>query len=267
MVETTAPFRASRTGRAGTLALLIADILERLRTEAPRVHIVTNAVSQPIIANGLVALGANPSMTINAEEIDAFIAGSRGLLINLGMLDPLRMEVIPLAARAARRHGVPFALDPVKAELSPKRRALAGAVIAEGPAVVKCNASEAEAFAGSLPEGTVEIVTGAVDRVRRGRTAIHLANGHPLMPRVTATGCLGGAILAACLAVETDALLAALAGLSLLNIAAEEAAEGANGPGSFAFRLMDALAGLEPATIERRLRAEAAPGQTLPYPL
>lgn len=257
MLKPTARSRAADDAQRDALARGIGDILDRMRARAPRIQVVTNAVSQPLIANGLVALGANPSMTINAEEIETFVAGSQGLLINLGMLDPLRMAVIPLAAKAAREHAVPFVLDPVKAELSPRRCALAGEVLAEHPAIMKCNASEAEAFAQEAPDAMVEIVTGAVDQIRLGLRRVRLANGHPLLPRVTATGCLGGAILAACLAVENDPFLAGAAGISLLNISAEIAADGAAGPGSFAVRLIDALAALDAQSIHQRLRFEA----------
>ena len=80
--------------------------------------------------------------------------------------------------------------------------------------------------------------------------------GHPLLAQVTATGCLLGAILAACLAVESDPLAAALAGVSILNIAAELAAGKAQGPGTFAPHLLDALAALTADDIATRLNLE-----------
>ena len=43
---------------------IAADLLERVRRTAPRVHCITNAVAQHFTANVLLALGAVPSMTI-----------------------------------------------------------------------------------------------------------------------------------------------------------------------------------------------------------
>ena len=76
----------------------------------------------------------------------------------------------------------------------------------------------------------------------------------PLMARVTAMGCAGSALVAACLAVEADAWKATAAALILFGVAGEIAAERARGPGSFAMEILDAVYGLEPATLMARAR-------------
>jgi len=78
----------------------------------------------------------------------------------------------------------------------------------------------------------------------------------PLMGQVTATGCAGAAIAAACLAVEGDAWLATAAGLLAFAIAGECAAARARGPGTFAVEIVDALAALDLATLRARARVE-----------
>lgn len=240
-----------------TLSAEIAVTLDAVRARRPRIHAITSPVAQNFTANGLLALGAIPSLTINAEELEDFILSSDAVLLNLGMLDRDRFEVLPLAADIAAQAGMPVVIDPVFADRSPRRRALARTLLAHAPAIVKLNASEAEAFSRDIAPTTTAIVTGAVDRIQLDRQAVRLANGHTLMARVTATGCLLGAILAACRAVEADAFKAAIAGVSILNIAAEKAAEGAQGPGSFATRLIDALAALDATTIHRHLKVES----------
>jgi hydroxyethylthiazole kinase len=75
-----------------------------------------------------------------------------------------------------------------------------------------------------------------------------------LMSKVSAMGCAGSAVLAACLAVETDALRAAIAGLAIIGVAGELAAERSSGPGSFAAAIIDAVHDLEPATLIARTR-------------
>jgi hydroxyethylthiazole kinase len=63
-------------------------------------------------------------------------------------------------------------------------------------------------------------------------------------------------VVAACHAVEPDAWRATAAGILLMGIAGEVAAEGARGPGSFAVAVLDALHELDAATIAQRARVE-----------
>ena len=68
-----------------------------------------------------------------------------------------------------------------------------------------------------------------------------LARGSALLPRVTGTGCLLGALTAACTAVWEDPFEAALAATTWMALAGERAASRATGPGSFRMHLLDAL--------------------------
>jgi hydroxyethylthiazole kinase len=85
---------------------------------------------------------------------------------------------------------------------------------------------------------------------------VKITNGDPLMSRVTAMGCAGAAVVAACLAVEGDAWVATAAGLLLFAVAGEWAAQRARGPGSFAVEFLDALHGLDRETLRTRARVE-----------
>ena len=97
-------------------------------------------------------------------------------------------------------------------------------------------------------------VTGAVDYVTDGTQAIAIANGHPLMTRVTGLGCSATAIIGAFLAVDRDPLAATVAGLAVFGVAGEIAAEQASGPGSLQVALLDALYAMEQDDLARRLR-------------
>ncbi len=79
-----------------------------------------------------------------------------------------------------------------------------------------------------------------------------IANGHPLMARVTAMGCAGSALVAAFLAVEPDAWTATAAALLALGVAGEVAAARARGPGSFAVEIIDALHGSTASPVDAR---------------
>lgn len=235
--------------------------LDRVRRQQPRVHAITNAVAQSFTANVLLALGAVPSMTLAPDEVAGFVAGADALLINLGTLDETRRAAIPLAIEAARNAGRPICIDPVFADRSPQRCTFARDLLACGPDLVRLNGAELDALfperAGVedlIAAGTVLAVTGSEDKVESGREDFRLLNGHVLMSRVTATGCAGGAVLAAFAAVEADKALAAACGLSVFNIAGEIAAERAGGPGSFVPELLDALYGLDRRDVDRRLK-------------
>lgn len=237
------------------LADAMADVLQRLRQRAPRVHCLTNAVAQAFTANVLLALGAIPSMTLAAEEVPAFAASADALLLNLGTLDDTRRTAFALGLEVAERDGKPWVLDPVFVDRSPPRLALAGDLILRSPTLLKVNAGELAAMGGADQLGASSYaVTGAVDLVFCGGHQLRLANGDPMMGRVTATGCAAGAVLGACLAVEPDPLLAAASGLSFVAIAGELAAREARGPGSFVPAFLDALYGLDARTLAAQLR-------------
>ena len=109
---------------------------------------------------------------------------------------------------------------------------------------------QSDAEAEAVREGAR---TGAVDVVTDGRRTARIANGTPLLTRVTGAGCALGGLTAACAAV-TGPYDAALAATAWLTVAAERAADTARGPGSFKIALLDELALVGPGEVERSLR-------------
>jgi hydroxyethylthiazole kinase len=113
----------------------------------------------------------------------------------------------------------------------------------------------ARAAARSL--GVIAAVTGPVDYVSDGERVLAVSNGHPLLATVTGTGCMSSAITGCFLAAKPENPLAAAAeALAAFGVAAEDAASGAAGPGTFHARLYDALYALDPATLDERVRIE-----------
>lgn len=236
-------------------------VLERVRQRKPRVHAITNAVAQGFTANVLLALGAVPSMTIAPDEVASFAASADALLINLGTLDDVRKAAIPVAIEAAKTADRPVSIDPVFVERSTSRCAFAKELMSAAPSLVRANEAEMAALFTErsdvdalISAGTVFAVTGKEDRIEGGGEDYRLRNGHALMTRVTATGCAGGAVLAAFVSVEPDTALAAACGLSVFNIAGEVAASRSGGPGSLVPELLDALYSLSARDIESRLQ-------------
>jgi hydroxyethylthiazole kinase len=242
---------------------ITADVLARIRSRAPRVHCITNSVAQAYTANTLLAAGAIPSMTISPEEIAAFVAGADALLVNLGTFDAERRAAIDVALGALGRGGQgaggkPWVLDPVFIERSPARAQFAQSLVSREPAAVRLNHHEFAALAGGDTAGdaparfakhhdTVVALTGTTDVVTDGERLAKVANG-------------GSALVAAALAVERDRWRATIAALVALGVAGEVAAENTSGPGRFASWIIDALHGLDSATLRARTRVSATKG-------
>jgi hydroxyethylthiazole kinase len=249
----------------GDLPQLAAALLDRLRTRGPRVHCLTNAVAQNFTANVLLAVGCVPSMTISPEEIAQFVTRANALLVNLGTFDRERREATEIAVETASQDNVPWVLDPVLIDRAPPRAAFARTLVESGPKVVRLNAAEFATLAGreggrealadyARAHNVVTALSGATDLVSDGKRTAAISNGHPLMAKVTAMGCAGSALIAAYLAVESDAWRAAAAGLLLLGIAGELAARNAKGPASFAVAIVDALYTLDDTALIQHAR-------------
>ncbi len=247
------------------LPAIAADVLDRLRERKPRVHCITNAVAQNFTANMLLAAGAVPSMTIALKEVRAFAARADALLVNLGTFDPERQKASLAAIGVANKAGIPWVLDPVFIDRSPPRAAFAKKLVAMKPRALRLNRAEFGALSGGKIDDaalarfakarrTVIGLTGEHDFVRDAQRLATVANGHPLMARVTAMGCAASALAGATLAVEPDAWKAVAAALIVIGVAGEIAAARARGPGSFAMEILDAVYALDRDTLIARAK-------------
>jgi hydroxyethylthiazole kinase len=248
---------ASKTAYAPTLALI--------RERRPLIHNVTNFVVMNPTANALLAVGASPVMAHALEEVTEFAAMAQAVVINMGTVDSLFFPAMDMAARRARKKNVPWVFDPVGMGATAFREGVGKHLAKLKPSVIRGNASEIMALAGGKASGkgvdsgdasdaaldaakrlsakrkTVVAVTGATDFVVEGDNLVAIDGGHPMSQQVTGTGCMTTALVGAFLAVAPPRE-AAVAALSLMKHAAEQAAQGARGPGSFAVNLIDALA-------------------------
>ena len=247
------------------LPVITADILERLRERRPRVHCITNAVAQAFTANMLLAAGAVPSMTIALNEVRAFAARADALLINLGTFDPERQKASLAAIGVANKNGIPWVLDPVFIDRSAPRAAFAKKLVAMKPRALRLNRAEFGALSGGKTDNaalarfakarrTVVGLTGEHDLVGDAGRLVSIANGDPLMARVTAMGCVASALNAAFLAIESDPFVATAAALLCFGVAGGIAGERASGPGSFPAALLDALYALDKHTLIEKAR-------------
>jgi hydroxyethylthiazole kinase len=94
--------------------------------------------------------------------------------------------------------------------------------------------------------------------VTDGKQKVRVENGHPLMGKVTGTGCTATAIIGAFLAVDGDPVIATSTALAFFGLAGEYAAKKAQSPGSFMIALLDALYDISPDELEKGCRIREA---------
>jgi hydroxyethylthiazole kinase len=97
-------------------------------------------------------------------------------------------------------------------------------------------------------------VTGPVDHVSDGEAVVRVANGEAMLATITGTGCMSSAVTGCFAAVAASPFDAAVEALVAFGVAGEDAARDAKGPGSFHVNLYDALAALDPDTLDARAK-------------
>jgi hydroxyethylthiazole kinase len=259
------------------------QLLEMMRTANPLVQCITNYVAMNIAANVLLAAGASPAMVSAEEEAGEFASFAGALTINIGTLSSDWIAGMKKAADAANAARKPWVLDPVAHYATAFRRRVTSELMALKPTIIRGNASEIMALAGSQSRGQgvdsgdstsaaessalalaqqngcVVAVTGEVDFVTDGRRSARIQGGSSIMPKITALGCsltcLVGAFAASRPAEPFEATIAALA---VFAVAGEEAAAVASGPGSFSPPFLDHLASLSGDRLDSKVRITSA---------
>jgi hydroxyethylthiazole kinase len=260
--------------------------LQKIRSANPLVHNITNSVVQDFTANALLALGASPIMSDSVEETEELVAACNALNINIGTPNPEAAEAMVKAIGTARKLGKPVALDPVAVGATKLRRTLIEDLLGAGtPTIVRGNLTEISVFAGMAWGGkgvdsgvdlqdSGEIVrkaaqklgctvvgTGKIDYASDGAQLFSIANGHPMMTRVTGMGCVATSMIAAFLAVQSLPLVAAVHAIALIGIAGEWAAGRAlsEGSGTFRVKFLDSFDQLGVNDLEATARIKSGP--------
>lgn len=250
------------------------SLLAALRAEPPLVQCITNAVAMSIVANVLLAAGASPAMVADAEEAGEFARIAGALTVNIGTLSMPQVEGMRAAIGGAQAAGRPWVLDPVACQATALRRRVAAELVGLGPTIIRGNASEILSLAGeeslgrgvdarngvaaaedaarrlAQGSGAVVAVTGPQDLVTDGTRAVWIGGGSPWMPLNTAMGCSLTGLCGAFAAVSGDPLAATVGALALFGVSGARAHAGAEGPGSFAPRFLDALHAVTPQALD-----------------
>lgn len=257
--------------------------LTHVAVNQPLIHHITNIVVTNDVANLTLGYGASPVMAYAPEEVAEMAAVAGALCLNIGTLSAGEIEAMLLAGRAAAAARVPIVLDPVGAGATRFRSESALRLLHELPiAVLRGNRGEIGALVGSgkvrgvdavggedprkVAEaaaarfGLVTAVTGPVDFVVGGGRTLAIHNGHPLLGRITGSGCMATAAIGIMLTADRDIALQTALGLATYGLAAERAAAGEPGPGTFRARLLDEVAALRhTGTAGVRIEVERGP--------
>ncbi|MGN0034600.1 MAG: hydroxyethylthiazole kinase [Coriobacteriales bacterium] len=272
---------------------MLDKMLANVREAAPLVHCITNYVTVNDVANILLAAGGAPIMADEPDDAVDITSICGGLDINIGTLNARTIPSMFACGARARELGHPVLLDPVGAGASKLRTDTANRLVDElDLSCIRGNSSEIKAIAlGSMTTkgveadiadvvtdsnlqatiafaeefadrvGSVVAITGAIDVIADGSHAFAIRNGHPVMSKITGSGCMLSALVTAFLVANPDDLLmATVAAVAAEGICGEKAAvkmvETGVGNSTFRDYLIDNVYLLTPDELERDARVE-----------
>lgn len=276
--------------------VLKQNLFARIRQQKPVIHCITNYVTAGDVANLLLAAGASPIMADHEQEAEEIASISQAEVLNLGTFRDSAAGAMLKAGLKAASLGHPVVLDPVGIGVSSVRRQMALRILKEVPCTaIRGNASEiltlaallgadspcapaaergvdtadfpADASAGqpgirlavsrlALKTGAIVVMTGPEDLICDGRRCCLVRNGHPMMSRITGSGCMLDGFLAAalCAAEPGSAFAAAAWAVSAMGVCGQAAHEKVRleggGTGSFRVALTDAVSLMKDSMVE-----------------
>jgi len=261
----------------------VAAAITEVRTKVPLIHNMTNYVTVNDCANAVLSIGASPIMADDIAEAADITAISSALVINIGTLNQRTIASMIASGKKANEAGIPVIFDPVGAGASKLRNDTTKAILEQVKiAILRGNASEISFIAGleastkgvdaadtDIKNDAVEIaktvakkhkcivaITGAVDVISDGEKIVKIKNGHPMLSKVTGTGCMTSALVGSFAGAMKDYFVAAVGGVASMGIAGDIAYEkaGSIGTGSFHIAIIDALSNINAQTIEERAK-------------
>ena len=272
---------------------MFGKILENVNKKHPLVHAITNYVTVNDCANMALACGSAPIMADDINEVEEIVSICNALVINIGTLNERTIASMIRAGQKANQLGLPVILDPVGAGASKLRTDTALELLEQVKfAVVRGNISEIKTidqgsgttkgvdadsndalndgnldqivqFTKRLSEktGAVIAVTGAIDVVADQKKAFVIKNGHPMMSRITGTGCMLTTVIGGyCGANPDDLLVATATAVSCMGLCGELAFEKVwaqkEGTASFRTYIIDFMSNMNAEILERGMKIE-----------
>lgn len=260
---------------------------DRIRALRPRVHCITNYVTARDCANLLLAAGAQPVMADDPAEAAEITAASDALVLNLGTPSTSRLEAMLLSGRTANEKRIPVVFDPVGAAASAMRRRAAEKLLSQvRMSAIRGNAAEIRVLMGetaaasgvdapdetdigemcaladglSAKTGAAVLITGRTDTLAYAGRRAFVHNGHPVMSRITGTGCQLSALMGAfAAAAPEEPFAASLSAVCMMGLCGELAAErmtAADGSAACAGYIIDAAYRMDSAMLKEGAKYE-----------
>lgn len=273
---------------------MFEQIFENVRAKTPLVHSITNYVTVNDCANIILACGGSPIMADDIAEVCDITALCSALVINMGTLNERTIRSMLAAGKKANELGHSVVFDPVGAGASALRNETAlhlvkevrftvirgniseirflatgsgntqGVDAAAADAVTDGNIDSVISFAKSLSAatGAVIAITGAADIIADAKKAFVIHNGHPMMSRVTGTGCMLTTVIASYLGANPgqplEATAAAVAAMGLCGELAYKKLQAIDGgTGTYRTLLIDAMSKMDVKIFKGGAKIEA----------
>ena len=245
------------------------DLFALVKEQQPLVHHLTNAVTINDCANVTLAIGGRPVMASAIEEVADMVQLAQALVINFGTMNDEMFEAIIKAGQTANEKGIPVIFDPVGVGATPFRTNRARVLLEKvKPSVVRGNASEVLSLIGGVGQtrgvdsanttisknelakmaakhlNAITVISGEQDFVSDGSEVIGIHNGDVWLTKITGTGCMTASIIGCFAGVTNNMLAAAVAGMSTMSLAGEQAKQQLKqneGIGTYRVKLMDAI--------------------------
>ena len=271
---------------------MISKNFENLRKNGALIHNITNYVTVNDCANILLACGGAPIMSDEYDEVEEITSICSGLNINIGTLNKRTILSMILAGKKSNEVNHPVVLDPVGVGASKLRTETAYKLLDEVDfAVIRGNISEIKSLAAgngstkgvdadvddvvteenlentvnfarefARKTGSIIAITGAIDIVADDKKAYIIRNGHPMMSKVTGTGCMLSAMLTAFVSAnidnKTEAVAAAVCSMGLCGELAYDRLSKRDGNSTYRNYIIDEIYNLSEETLEKGAKYE-----------
>jgi hydroxyethylthiazole kinase len=273
---------------------MFENILKNVSSKCPLVHNITNYVTVNDCANILLACGSSPIMADDILEVEEITSISDALVINIGTLNSRTIGSMIKAGKKSNELNHVVVLDPVGVGASKLRTDTTYKLLDEVKfSVIRGNVSEIKAigakqtvnnrgvdvnvgdvvnienlnesviYAKELSEktGSIIVMTGAIDIVADSQKAYVIYNGHPMMSKISGTGCMLSSIIGGYCAANKDNILeATVAAVCVMGLCGELAFEkmtaSNGGTSSLKIHLIDFMSKMNEEILNRGVKIE-----------
>lgn len=230
----------------------------------PLVLNITNSVTIEFVANSLLALGASPVMSEDPEDTVELANLANSICINIGTIHlEQEKQIFRLLNTSIQK---PIVLDPVGAGATKVRTNIAHRILETNKiTLVRGNASEILSLTGesSTTRGVdssdpslrakdsavqlakkingIVVVSGEIDFVTDGKNIFSISNGSSKMAKITGSGCVLSAYLAAVLGEYGPNIEKVGHAVAFFGYFGEVAAKESQSLGTFRQKFLDAM--------------------------